>query len=134
VDLLNGVHMSRLEGAIQTSVARQNAISNNIANVDTPYFKRSEVQFESLLRDQMEGGSLVGRRTNEKHFYIGPSQSTPSMQVIRDQATVMGNNRNNVDMDREMTMQAENQLRYNTFIQQLNHHINMMRTSMGVRR
>ncbi|SYX82794.1 flagellar basal body rod protein FlgB [Paenibacillus alvei] len=134
MDLLNGVHMSRLEGAIQTSVARQNAISNNIANVDTPYFKRSEVQFESLLRDQMEGGTLVGRRTNEKHFYIGSSQSTPSMQVIRDQATVMGNNRNNVDMDREMTMQAENQLRYNTFIQQLNHHINMMRTSMDVRR
>lgn len=134
MDLLNGVHMSRLEGAIQASVARQNAIANNIANVDTPYFKRSEVQFESLLRDQMEGGTLIGRRTNEKHFYIGPSQSTPPMQVIRDEATVMGNNRNNVDMDREMTMQAENQLRYNTFIQQLNHHINMMRTSMDVRR
>ncbi|MBN3526185.1 flagellar basal body rod protein FlgB [Paenibacillus apiarius] len=134
MNLLNGVHTQRLEGAIQASVARQNATANNIANADTPYFKRSDVQFESLLRDQMSGGSLRGRRTDERHFYIGPVDSTPSPRIVQDQMTIMGNNKNNIDMDREMAAQAENQLRYYTFVKQLNHQINMVRTAMDVRR
>ncbi|WP_028545148.1 flagellar basal body rod protein FlgB [Paenibacillus taiwanensis] len=134
MDLLNGLQFRQLEGAIQAAAARQNATANNIANVDTPYYKRSDVQFESILRDQMSGGSLTGRRTNEKHFYIGPSQGVPEFKTVKDESTVMGNNANNVDMDREMALQAENQLRYFTYVQQVNHHINMMRTGMDVRR
>ncbi|CAH8710080.1 flagellar basal body rod protein FlgB [Paenibacillus thiaminolyticus] len=134
MNLLSGVHMQRLEGAMQASTARHNVINANVANVDTPYYKRSEVQFESLLRDQMTGGSLVGRRTDPRHFYIGPSNGVPAPQVVQDESTVMGNNRNNVDIDREMALQAENQLNYYTLIQQLNHNINMLRTGMDVRR
>ncbi|GAC43121.1 flagellar basal body rod protein FlgB [Paenibacillus popilliae] len=134
MNLLSGVHMQRLEGAMQASTARQNAINANVANVDTPYYKRSEVQFESLLRDQMTGGTLVGHRTDSRHFYIGPSNGVPAPQVVQDENTVMGNNLNNVDIDREMALQAENQLKYYTLIQQLNHNINMLRTGMDVRR
>ncbi|UHA73942.1 flagellar basal body rod protein FlgB [Paenibacillus sp. 481] len=134
MNLLSGVHFNRLEGAVQASVARQNTIANNIANVDTPYFKRSDVEFEHILRQQMTGGTLQGTRTDERHFYIGANPMTPSSRIVRDETEAMNNNKNNVDMDREMSMQAENQLRYYTFVQQVNHHINMMKTSMDVRR
>ncbi|MCR8845442.1 flagellar basal body rod protein FlgB [Paenibacillus sp. SC116] len=134
MNLMGGSHVQRLEGAIQASVLRQNVIANNIANADTPHFKRSEVQFESLLRDQLSSNKLRGRRTHEKHMYIGPRSGVPQASLIQDKQSVMGNNKNNVDMEHEMTVQAENQLRYYTYVQQLNHHINMMKTAIDARR
>jgi flagellar basal-body rod protein FlgB len=47
--------------------------------------------------------------------------------VVTDQSTVINNNRNNVDIDKEMSLLAENQLRYSLLIQQVNHDVNMMR-------
>jgi len=42
----------------------------------------------------------------------------------------MNNNGNNVDIDREMSLLAKNQLVYNLYIQQVNHDIKMMRTAI----
>ncbi|MGZ9584644.1 flagellar basal body rod protein FlgB [Paenibacillus marinisediminis] len=134
MDLLGSTSFKQLESAIQASSARHQVITNNIANVETPYFKRSDVEFESLLRNEMNESTLKGTRTDSRHFYIGPSQSIPEYRIVQDESTVMGNNQNNVDIDVEAAKQAENQLRYNTYIQQANHHINMMRTAIDSRR
>ncbi|MDR2183429.1 MAG: flagellar basal body protein, partial [Clostridiales bacterium] len=40
--------------ALQGVVLRDNVISNNIVNVDTPGFKRSVVRFEDMLRDAVD--------------------------------------------------------------------------------
>jgi flagellar basal-body rod protein FlgB len=130
VKLLSGASFDRLQGAIDTSNLRQKVISNNIANAETPNFKRSEVAFETILEQEMSGdsGSLVGSRTDPRHFYIGPnSASTSTPQVNTDQNTTYNNNLNNVDIDREMSQLAQNQLKYNALIQQLNHDIKMKR-------
>ncbi|MNW63735.1 flagellar basal body rod protein FlgB [compost metagenome] len=47
-----------------------------------------------------------------------------------DQSTSMNNNQNNVDIDREMSLLAENQLRYNAYIQQVSEQIKMMRVGV----
>ncbi|MNE97467.1 Flagellar basal body rod protein FlgB [compost metagenome] len=54
--------------------------------------------------------------------------AVPSAVVSTDATTSMNNNDNNVDMDREMALSAENQLRYNSYVQQMNSQITMMRT------
>ncbi len=54
-----------MERAIDSSVLRQDAISQNIANVDTPGYTRKNV-FENVL-DEVSGG-LVGKRTNVDIF------------------------------------------------------------------
>lgn len=123
-----------LERSLDAASLRQNVISNNVANVDTPYFKRSDVRFEELLQSAMNGQiGLEGKRTDSRHFHIGtPSEPTP--QVVTDQQSVMNNNQNNVDIDSEMTQLAKNQLRYNALVQQLNHDIRMTRTAIDGRR
>lgn len=131
MDLLSGVSFQRLEGAIKAASLRQQVLSNNVANVDTPYFKRSDVQFEEMLSQAMDApgqsGGFVGFRTDERHIPIGgTSGATPSPQVVTEESTLINNNKNNVDIDKEMSMLAENQLRYNLFIQQVNHNIKMM--------
>jgi flagellar basal-body rod protein FlgB len=133
LDLLGGASFQRLESAIQAASVRQRVIANNIANVDTPYFKRSHVAFEEYLSQAIggQGAALTGRTTNARHIPInGTNSAVPAPQVLTDESTSINNNRNNVDIDKEMSMLAENQLRYNLFIQQTNHDVKMLRTAI----
>ncbi|MDG0812419.1 flagellar basal body rod protein FlgB [Cohnella rhizosphaerae] len=134
MDLLSGVSYQRLEGALHAASLRQSVLQNNVANVDTPNFKRSDVQFEQLLSQAMNDSgqsALIGKRTDQRHIAIGASGSLPDAKVTSDKTTVFNNSGNNVDIDSEMTKLAENQLRYSLYIQQLNHDVKMMRVGMG---
>lgn len=74
---------------------------------------------------------LSGKRTNENHMVIGIGSATqPLPQIKTDETTAMNNNENNVDIDREMSLLAKNQLSYNLYIQQINHEVRMMRTAI----
>ncbi|MDB4868466.1 MAG: flgB [Cohnella sp.] len=133
MDVLNGASFQRLEGAIHAASMRQQVLANNIANVDVPYFKRSDVAFEEFLSQAMgQDGlkTLSGRRTDSRHIPIGASSPNAAAQVVTDETSVINNNQNNVDIDKEMSLMAENQLRYNLFIQQINHEVKMMRTGI----
>ncbi|WP_339208914.1 flagellar basal body rod protein FlgB [Paenibacillus sp. FSL K6-3182] len=133
MNLLNGAAFGRMEGALQAAEMRQRVISNNVANGDTPHFKRSEVLFEELLEQSMGNtqGQLIGKRTNQKHIAIGAgSSNVPIPKLITDETTSMNNNENNVDVDREMSLLAKNQLSYNFYVQQINHEVRMMRTAI----
>ncbi|WP_042160457.1 flagellar basal body rod protein FlgB [Paenibacillus gorillae] len=130
MNLLNGASFQRLEGAVNAAEMRQTVLANNIANAETPGYKRSEVMFEQLLKDQMgqqSPGKLAGKRTNARHIPIGVGTSMPTAQLSTDQLTKMNNNENNVDIDREMSLLAKNQLSYNFYIQQISHDAKMMR-------
>lgn len=132
MQLLNGIGFQRLETALQAANLRQEVLVGNIANVDTPYYKRSSVSFENLLKKEMGSmtPSLVGRRTNEKHMEIGLSAQNATPTVTTDRSTSMNNNLNNVDIDSEMTQIAENQLRYNAYVEQINYQIKMKRIAV----
>lgn len=132
MDLLNNVSFQRMEGALQAANTRQRVITNNIANGDTPYFKRSDVSFEDLLQQEINGSmpELRGKITDPRHFVIGPTNSVPDPVITQDQSTAMNNNLNNVDIDREMSKLAGNQLQYYSYIQQINDQIKMMRTAV----
>lgn len=130
MDVLGGAAFQRLESAIHASSMRQRVIANNIANVDVPYFKRSDVAFEEFLSQAISGKGtpvLAGRMTKARHIPINTNYPSPSPQVITDESTSINNNRNNVDIDKEMSLLAENQLRYNLLSQQVSHEVKMMR-------
>ncbi|MFD0671744.1 flagellar basal body rod protein FlgB [Cohnella sp. GCM10027633] len=137
MDLLGGASFQRLESAINAASMRQRVLANNIANVDTPHYKRSDVAFEEMLTQAIGNqdglqGTLPGRVTNAKHIPINGSSSAavPKPLVVTEDSTSINNNRNNVDIDKEMSLMAENQLRYNLFVQQVNHEVKMMRTGI----
>ncbi|WP_123040034.1 flagellar basal body rod protein FlgB [Cohnella candidum] len=136
MDLLSGASFQRLEGAIHAASMRQQVLANNIANVDTPNFKRSDVVFEEMLSKAMGAGgqsTLSLKTTDARHLSNGGTSSNPAPTVVTDKNSVYNNNRNNVDIDKEMSLVAENQLRYNLFIQQVNHDVKMMRTGIDGR-
>ncbi|OKP79013.1 flagellar basal-body rod protein FlgB [Paenibacillus helianthi] len=128
--LLNSVSFQRLQGGLDAATKRQSVLANNVANVDTPNFKRSDVNFESFLQQQESGlqSTLNAKVTDSRHFQFGTGTIVPAAVVSTDETTSMNNNDNNVDMDREQALSAENQLRYNAYVEQLNSQITMMRT------
>ncbi|MCZ8512377.1 flagellar basal body rod protein FlgB [Paenibacillus filicis] len=130
MNILNNPSFQLMERSLDASTLRQKVIADNIANVDTPYFKRSEVKFEELLQQEMNGKTLEGYRTDPRHFVIGrPAQ--PGPQIIQDNGSMINNNLNNVDIDYEMSLMAKNQLRYNVMVQEINNQIKQARTAIG---
>jgi len=129
---VNGSHFRMIERTLDAASLRQAVIANNIANVDTPRFKRSEVQFESLLQQSLTDSpaKVVGRRTDPRHINIGRTSQEIKPKIVVDENSVMNNNLNNVDIDSEMSLMAKNQLRYNALVQQASHEIKLARTAV----
>ncbi|MDF2668695.1 MAG: flagellar basal-body rod protein FlgB [Paenibacillus sp.] len=129
--LWNKPSLQMMERTIDASTFRQKVISNNVANVDTPYFKRSDVQFEDLLQQELQTQTIEGYRTDSRHIPIGQKTSSVEPQILTDEKSLMNNNYNNVDIDYEMSLLAKNQLRYNVLIQQVNHDFKLYRTAIN---
>lgn len=117
---MNNINL--LQSALDASSLRQQVVSNNIANAETPGYKSKQVVFEDVLKqhlaDQM---NFTGKRTDPRHLVIGNSPGViPAPQTIEDTGTVIQNNGNNVDIDKEMTLMGKNALWYDTLSQQVN--------------
>jgi len=117
-----------LEKALDASALRNKVIANNIANVDTPGFKKSTVSFEEELSQALSSRGIQGRRTREGHKEIGDislSQIRPQIQV--SSSTSMREDGNNVDIDVEMAALAQNQISYHYLVQKLNRELQRIR-------
>lgn len=113
-----------LEQGINQSTLKQNIISNNIANVDTPNFKSQEVQFKSNLNSEMQ--KITANKTQDKHIDFGLSSA--GYKVVTKNNTSYQQNGNNVDIDEEMTDMAKNQIQYNALIDRLSSKFNSLTT------
>ena len=131
--ILRSPTFDNMERGISAANLRHEVISDNLANVNTPNFKRSEVVFEELLAKEIYGdgdeGKLPLGRTHDKHLPVGkfaPAQA----RVERDDSTTMRVDNNNVDIDMEMASLAKNQLYYNALAKQLSGHIGRIKSVM----
>ncbi|WP_257148387.1 flagellar basal body rod protein FlgB [Bacillus sp. AFS073361] len=110
-----------LQSALDASSLRQQAISNNLANAETPGFKAKQVLFEDILKQHISNQSkFVGSRTDSRHLMIGQPEQIPTARTVENTETVMQNNGNNVDADGEMTNMGKNALWYYTLTEQMN--------------
>ncbi len=120
--------LGNLENGIAASWTRNSVIQNNIANVDTPNFKASEVAFETLYKNALEGDDYKLKRTRSTH--MAASDASSDFQVIYKHNTVQRMDGNNVDIDREMTDYAKNMIWYNTLQSKINGQFNQLRTAI----
>lgn len=91
---------------------RQRVIANNIANLNTPFFKKSTVQFEGLLKKALGQSPVEMSVTHPKHMRGRPDLLALKPEIrIKDEIS-MRQDGNNVDIDEEMTMLASNGIKY----------------------
>ncbi len=106
-----------LQKSLDALSTQHQVIANNLANIDTPLFKRSVVSFQDKLKAALninEPSPLW--RTHEMHFPILQKVSLenfkPDVRTITE--TVGRNDGNNVDLEMESGLLAENNLLYNS--------------------
>jgi flagellar basal-body rod protein FlgB len=107
-------------------------IRNNIANIETPGFKASELQFESLLADALQGRGFKGTKTHPGHRDIGAiewDQVRP--RLVQQRGLSMRMDGNNVDIESENVRMAQNSLYYNTLTEKLNSEIRRLRMAIS---
>ena len=112
---LTGTSTFNLLGkGLEVSSLRHKIIANNISNVNTPKFKRQIVTFEDQMAKVFDGKiDIVGRRDDDRHIPIGEinyMEVNPLTQT--DRIHVMRNDKNNVDIDVEMSDLAKNTMKY----------------------
>ena len=120
-------YINVLNRAADAAWQRNEAISNNIANVDTPGYKRQDVAFESVLQQALG---------NNRYQSMDDKVANVNLSRLRGRAYVYYANYSyrldgkNVDIENENVMLAENQLKYQGLISSINQEFTNLQTVM----
>lgn len=123
--------MKMMEMSLDATSVRREVIADNIANADTPFFKRSEVSFESQLQRAVESESepeFPAIMTDPKHIAfdekIDYRKVQPKISVEYD--TNFRNDKNNVDIDKEMSEATKNAMQYNALLESYSRNLKVL--------
>lgn len=100
---------NRIEHYMDLLSRRQKLVSSNIANADTPGYHTKDIDFQFEFMSLIQG---------------------ESPQVVEAQGLPSRNDGNNVDLDRESRMLAENALRFNLASQLMRSQIRTVRSAI----
>lgn len=126
-----GRHVEMLRRSMGVSALRGEVIANNIANSDTPNFKRSVVNFESALKRALESEKVKpfpALVTDERHmqFQRPIDWREVKPRVVWDYLSTSKNNGNNVDIEQESMDELHNQMMYTTLAQAVSNAFNQV--------
>ncbi|MCS7149356.1 MAG: flagellar basal body rod protein FlgB [Caldimicrobium sp.] len=111
-------NLQRLYDTVRLSLKlrteKHKLISSNIANVDTPGYRRKDLPFERIMQSYLSNDKAL-KVTKPKHFSTR-GRSIEDMLYI--QPETLGTP-NNVSLEEEMVSLTENQLLYETTLQAL---------------
>lgn len=115
----NDIISTALIKQLDAAYLRQKVIADNIANMNTPGFKKSEVRFENALKQALGSDSSGLRTTHPRHIPNQADISRLAPEIVKIDNTSMRASGNNVDIDQEMVNLAKNTLVYSTVAQTL---------------
>ena len=108
-----------LKAAADASWTREEVLTNNIANVDTPNYKRQDVDFTTYLNSALSrtngGSSSLTNRVNNINY------NDVAIRTYTDNSTLSyRTDGNNVDLSTENVELAAEQINYNALIDSMN--------------
>ena len=125
--MMDGPLLERMKSFLDFSVQQQNVITSNLANMETPGYRTKRLVFEEVFRAQQEQQPRL--QTSD------PRHQTEKPVLLRDQARLvetgaLGNDGNDVDMDRELSHLAQNLLKFSTIAQLMQKQIHLLQYSI----
>jgi len=136
--LFDDITTVTLTAAMRGASLRQTALAQNIANADTPGYKRVDVNFEGALADALEAdrAEIARNRSAGQASSLGTHEralESVQPEITRDTASTIRVDGSNVDPDNEMSELAANQLSYNTVTALLDARFSQMRAVIAGR-
>ena len=121
-------YINVLDKAADAANSRNEILSNNIAKVDTPNYKRKDVAFENYLEQALIGPESLDERIADVNTHL----SDFGGMTYTDHSTLSYRlDGNNVDMDTESAYLAENQIRYNALVEQIGQEFSRYKTVLS---
>lgn len=123
-------YINVLDKAADASWLRETAITNNLANIDTPGYKRLDVDFQSVLKKEL--GMSKYTSLDKKIRGLNGDLSGLTVSTYTDSSNFSYRlDRNNVDVDTENVELASEQIRYEALTSSINSQFNCMKAAMG---
>ena len=118
-------YVNVLGKAADASWTRNDILANNIANADTPGFKRKDVQFETYLKNAVAGTDSL----NETVANIDLNEL--NCTTYTDQANLSYRyDGNNVDINTENEKKKKNQLKYYTLMNSMSQEFSRLKSAL----
>ena len=119
-----------LRGSLTGLAKREQLISTNLANVDTPGYRAYDVPFERVLEQRMsQTGELPLVLTSSAH--IGSSPASLQEALAAQQQPVYTADGNGVDIDSQMSRLSEAVIQYNAVSQLLQSRLALLRSAIS---
>ena len=123
-------YVNVLSSAADAAWTRNEILNNNIANVDTPGFKRQDMKFESHLQNEIERQGKTNSTLDQKVADVDYTRLKPYVYTDNSQLSTRLDG-NNVDIDVEEAELASNQLMYDGIIEGLNKEFERMKSVLS---
>ncbi len=120
-EFFTDIASTTLSKTLDAEATRQKTIANNIANVETPGYKRQYVSFEEELRLVLERKN--GHGVREGLMGLAPNVCTDNTSASRPDG-------NNVNIDTEIADLAKASLKYRAAATLLENKIGMLRSAI----
>lgn len=117
-------YINVLDKAADASWIRNDVLANNIANADTPNYKRKDVQFETYLTNAVAGTDSLDETVST--IDLDGLNATTYTEQANLSYRLDGNN---VDLSTENVELAKNQLKYYTLMDSINNEFGRMKTA-----
>lgn len=106
-----------LEQMMTVTANRQKVIANNIANINTPGYRRKELQFEKELLSAIEENDMTSVREING-------------EIVESDDPTLRNDGNNVNIDKEMGLLSRNSMAYSLYSELYAKKLDMLRLAM----
>lgn len=120
-------YINVLNKAAGASWTKNEIIANNIANVDTPDYKRKDLNFESLLSEALSETSVHTKNMDKKVANLNVASLNPNIYTEFSTLSYRYDG-NNVDIDTEQAYLADNQIKYYTLLDSMTHEFNRLKS------
>ncbi len=130
---VNDKTLKALTTALNFREMRQELISSNVANANTPGFKAKKLDFEEALARALDvDGQMKMNATDGRHYNVGGGGFNNLEPEIYDNPNgVVSENGNTVDVEAEMAQMAENKLMYDALVQLINKKMGIMKYAIN---
>lgn len=130
-DFFQSMNIDSLNFALGTLAKKQEVISRNVANHDTPGFKADKLVFDEVMAEYFSGGSKLPLRvTNDKHLVPPSMVLTPSSFVRHQNNPSLRNDGNDVNLDFEMSELSSSGVMYQMLTQTTSNEFMRLRSAI----
>jgi flagellar basal-body rod protein FlgB len=133
---IDDVTIKALAASVKMREMRQELLTSNIANAETPEYKAKRLDFEEALARAINVDNSLSLKTmDERHYDVGGGGfNNLQPEVYNDYDGVESEDGNNVDRDKELALMAQNKILYDASVELLKRKLSLLKYTVNSER